>query len=257
MIDLVLVGAAGRMGRAIEVAARASDDLRVRGRADLAVVAGAASAEENWSESAEILVRPGDVVIEFSSPSGARQIAGLCAERGASLVSGTTGLSDVDEAAMRAASERVPVVRAANFSVGVAILHRALEAALAVLPADWDVEIIERHHRHKADSPSGTALVLAQRVARRRGVDERSLRSGRSGRTAGRAPGEIGIHSVRGGSMTGDHTVLLAGEGEWIELRHVAQDRSAFARGALAAARFVAHAGPGFYTLEDVLTGRR
>ena len=257
MIELVLVGAAGRMGRAIEAVAAASDDVRVHGRADLAVMVGGAAAEENWSESAEILVRPGDVVIEFSSPAGARQIAGLCAERGAPLVSGTTGLSDVDEAAVRAASARVPVVRAANFSVGVAVLHRALEAALAVLPADWDVEIIERHHRHKADSPSGTALALAQRIAKRRGVDDRALRAGRSGRSSGRPAGEIGMHSVRGGSLVGDHTVLLAGEGEWIELRHVAQDRSALARGALAAARFVAHASPGFYTLEDVLTGRR
>jgi 4-hydroxy-tetrahydrodipicolinate reductase len=256
VIDLVLVGAAGRMGRAIEAAARASGDLRVHGRADLALAGVGTAAEENWSESAEILVRPGDVVIEFSSPAGSRRIAELCAERGAPLVSGTTGLSDADEAAVRAAAQRVAVVRAANFSLGVAILHQALEAAMSVLPDDWDIEIIERHHRHKVDSPSGTALALAQRAAKWRGVGEDAMRAGRSGRTAGRPAGEIGMHSVRGGSLVGDHTVLLAGEGEWIELRHVAQDRSAFARGALAAARFVAHASPGFYTLEDVLAGR-
>jgi 4-hydroxy-tetrahydrodipicolinate reductase len=148
------------------------------------------------------------------------------------------------------------VVHAANFSLGVALLQGALRAVLEVLPEDWDVEIIERHHRHKADSPSGTALDLARRVMKRRGLPDEALRPGRSGRSSTRAAGEIGMHSVRGGSLVGDHTVVLAGEGEWLELRHVAQDRAAFARGALAAARFVAHARPGFYTLEDVLTGR-
>lgn len=256
MIDLILVGAAGRMGRAIEAALEKSDQFRLRGRVRRGAVPAGAPADETWSESAESLVRPGDVVIEFSSPAGARRMAELCFERGAALVSGTTGLGEADEAAMRAASERVPVVRAANFSLGVALLHQALGAALASLPDDWDVEIIERHHRHKADSPSGTALALALRVQNRRGLDERSIRSGRSGRSSGRPAGEIGMHSVRGGSLVGDHTVVMAGEGEWLELRHVAQDRSAFARGALAAARFVARARPGFYTIEDVLTGR-
>lgn len=256
MIDLVLVGAAGRMGRAIEAAARASSDLRVHGRVDRGPVPAGTAGTESWSENAEILVRPHDVVIEFSSPAGARQIAELCGARGAALVSGTTGLSDADEKAIREAAKRVAVVRAANFSLGVALLHRALEAVLAARPAGWDVEIIERHHRHKADSPSGTALALAHRVLKWSGAEPDVLRAGRSGRSPGRAPNEIGMHSVRGGSLVGDHTVLLAGEGEWLELRHVAQDRSAFARGALAAARFVAHADPGFYTLEDVLTGR-
>jgi 4-hydroxy-tetrahydrodipicolinate reductase len=256
VIDLVLVGAAGRMGRAIEAAARASNDLRIHGRVDREAVPAGRPEAETWSENAEILVRPGDVVIEFSSPAGARQMAELCVARGAPLVSGTTGLSEADEAAIRTAAQRIAVVRSANFSIGIALLHRALAAVLAARPADWDVEIIERHHRHKADSPSGTALALAQRVLESRGAEEGKLRAGRSGRSSGREKNEIGMHSVRGGSMVGDHTVLLAGEGEWLELRHVAQDRAAFARGALAAARFVARARPGFYTLEDVLTGR-
>ena len=197
----------------------------------------------------------GVVVVDFSSPTGLRSVAALCAERGASLVSGTTGLAPDDEAVIAAAARRVPVLRAANFSLGVAALQRALDAALAALPASWDVEIIERHHRRKADSPSGTALALARAVQERRGA-QAALRLGRSGLTGERPAGEIGMHSVRGGTWVGDHSVLLAGDGEWIELRHVAEDRAAFASGALAAARFVAQAKPGLYTLGDLLGGR-
>lgn len=256
MIELVLVGAAGRMGRAVEAAALTSKEFRIHGRVDHVAAPAGAPADAGWSENAEILLRPGDVVIDFSSAAGTRRMAELCAERGAPLVSGTTGLGAEDDAALRQAAGRVAVVRASNFSLGIALLQGALRAVLEVLPDDWDVEIIERHHRHKADSPSGTALDLARRVLKRRGLKDDALRSGRSGRSSARAAGEIGMHSVRGGSLVGDHTVLLAGEGEWLELRHVAQDRAAFARGALAAARFVARARPGFYTLEDVLTGR-
>jgi 4-hydroxy-tetrahydrodipicolinate reductase len=156
---------------------------------------------------------------------------------------------------MRAAAATVPVVRAANFSLGVAALRRALHAALEALPASFDVEIIERHHRLKRDSPSGTALRLARDVAAQRGGPE-AMRHGREGAVGPRPAGEIGVHAVRGGDLVGDHTVLLAGPGEWLELRHVAQDRRAFAEGALAAARFVARARPGLYTLEEVLAPR-
>ena len=145
------------------------------------------------------------------------------------------------------------MLRASNFSMGVVAPRRALEAALVLLPPNWDLEIVERHHRAKADSPSGTALSLARTAGERRGAASGALRHGREGRVGPRPPGEIGMHAVRGGSWVGDHTLLLAGEGEWLELRHVAQDRSAFAHGALAAARFVAGAKPGLYTLDDVL----
>jgi 4-hydroxy-tetrahydrodipicolinate reductase len=125
-------------------------------------------------------------------------------------------------------------------------------SALATLPRTWDAEIVERHHRGKADSPSGTALVLAREIAAQRGYPEEALRYGRQGKVGARPDAEIGIHAVRGGSLVGDHDVILAGPGEWLELRHIAQDRSAFAHGVLAAARFVATARPGLYTLEDV-----
>ena len=191
-------------------------------------------------------------MIEFSAPDVCAAVARLCAGRGAALVSGTTGLSAEEEETVRAASLKVAVVRAANFSLGVATLRRALEAALAGLPAGWDIEIVERHHRGKVDSPSGTALALA-RVAQAVRGSSGSLRHGREGRVGRRQPGEIGVHAVRGGTWVGDHAVLLAGEGEWLELRHVAQDRGAFAHGAIAAARFVADAGPGLYNLDDVM----
>jgi 4-hydroxy-tetrahydrodipicolinate reductase len=256
------------MGIAVENAAASADDLSVKARVDQAPDAtgpGAGRAEYKERpvagrdgivpiERLSALLEPGDVVVEFSSPEGAVRSGRACAERGVPLVSGATGLGAEDEAALRAASSRVPVLRAANFSLGVLALRRALEAAVRSLPPSWDIEIIERHHRRKVDSPSGTALMLAREGARLRGLEEKSIRHGRSGRVGARPPDEIGVHAVRGGTWVGDHAVLLAGEGEWIELRHIAEDRAAFAHGALAAARFVARATPGLYTLEDVLS---
>jgi 4-hydroxy-tetrahydrodipicolinate reductase len=200
------------------------------------------------------VVAAGDVVVEFSSPKGARDCAALCAERRAGLVSGSTGLAPADEAAIRTASTQTAILRASNFSLGVLALRRALNAALGGLPATWDVEVVERHHRGKADSPSGTALSLVEDLRSARGTPNAPMRFGREGRTGPRPPGEIGVHAVRGGTWVGEHEVLLAGEGEWVELRHVAQDRLAFATGALAAARFVASAPPGLYTLESLAT---
>ena len=280
MIRLVLVGAAGRMGRAVEAAAAGATDLRIVARVDrsenfpggsgvgggggagagmapgtgVPVKAGAESADP-WSEDVASVARAGDVVVDFSGPEGARAAAAACAERGAALVTGSTGLTAADEQALRDAATRVAVLKASNFSLGVAALRQALRTALGALPASWDVEIVERHHRKKVDSPSGTALTLASDVRAARGLPEDALRHGRQGAAGPRPAPEVGVHAVRGGTWVGDHLVLLAGEGEWLELRHVAQDRAAFAHGALAAARFVANAPAGFYTLEAVLRG--
>ena len=248
---VVLVGAAGRMGRAVEAAAMAAGDVEIAARVDERPDLSAGNGV--WSaEAAQVLAR-GDVVVEFSSPRGAREAAAACAARGAALVSGSTGLSSEDEAALRTASRKIAVFRASNFSLGVAALRIALQAALEALPATWDVEIVERHHRLKKDSPSGTALALADDIGKARSLPISALRLGRQGAAGPRPAAEIGVHAVRGGSWVGDHLVLLAGEGEWLELRHVAQDRAAFAHGALAAARFVTTAGPGWYTMEDML----
>lgn len=147
------------------------------------------------------------------------------------------------------------MLRASNFSVGVAALRRALAAALAAVPRTWDVEIVERHHRMKKDSPSGTAITLAADVLAARGLGPEALRHGREGAVGARTASEVGMHSVRGGTWVGDHAVLLAGEGESVELRHIAQDRAAFAHGAVLAARFVAAAAPGLYGIDALLTG--
>jgi 4-hydroxy-tetrahydrodipicolinate reductase len=252
MIPLVVVGAAGRMGRAVEQAAEGTPGYFIKARVDRAASHPAGVA--GWVEETGTVLSAGDVAVEFSSPLACAALAGLCAERGAGLVSGTTGLDAAQDEAVRQAARRVPVVRAANFSLGLAVLRRALAAALEGAPRGWDVEIVERHHRMKADSPSGTALTLAQDVVARRSADPGALRFGRErGRTGPRPAEEIAVHALRGGTWVGDHAVLLAGEGEWLELRHAVQDRLAFAQGALAAARFVTGAAPGLYTLEDVL----
>jgi 4-hydroxy-tetrahydrodipicolinate reductase len=248
----VVVGAAGRMGRAVIEAMRGQPDLRLKACVD--VSENRAPADGVWSSDLEAVTARGDVVVEFSTPAGCRAAARTCAARGASLVSGTTGLTSEDEAELHAAAKQVAVVRASNFSLGLAVLRHALRTTLPAL-AGWDVEIVERHHRLKTDSPSGTALTLARDAAAARGLAaDAALRFGRSGRAGPRSAGEIGVHAVRGGTWVGDHTVLFAGDGEWIEMRHVAQDRGAFAQGALAAARFTIAVGrAGIYNIEDVL----
>ena len=253
MTRVVVVGAAGRMGRAVEAAAATAGDIEIAARVDRSgsFPAGAAG----WTADLEAALAPGVVVIEFSTPDAAAAAAAVCAARGVPLVSGATGLSAAQEAALQAAAARVPVLRASNFSVGVAVLRRALAAALAAAPRTWDVEIVERHHRMKKDAPSGTALTLAADVLAARGLDRSALRHGREGAVGARTPDEVGVHAVRGGTWVGDHAVLLAGEGETVELRHVAQDRAAFAHGALLAARFVAKAAPGLYGIDALLTG--
>ena len=253
MIDVVLLGAAGRMGVAVQAAAAAAADFRFTALVDLARFHPAGAA--GWSTDLATVVKPGDVVVDFSSADGVRVAAAVCAAKGAALVSGSTGLAEADQALLQEAARRVPVLRANNFSLGVAALRVALRAALAAVPGSWDVEIVERHHRLKKDSPSGTALTLAGDVRAARGWPASALRHGRDGLVGPRPGPELGVHAVRGGTWVGDHQVLLAGEGEWLELRHVAQDRSAFAQGALAAARFLVKAAPGEYTMEDVLRG--
>jgi 4-hydroxy-tetrahydrodipicolinate reductase len=252
MIPIVLVGAAGRMGRAVAEALAGADNLRLKARIERSEIPAPKDGVSPWGHDPAAVVVRGDVVVEFSSAPAVAVVAGLCAERGAALVSGTTGLGEREEAALRAAAAKVAVVRAANFSLGVLALRRALASVLAAVPGSWDVEIVERHHRQKLDAPSGTALQLARDAASARGYPGDAVRHGRSGRIGARPDAEIGIHALRGGTWVGDHAVVLAGRGEWIELRHVAEDRGAFAQGVLAAARFAATAGPGFYTLEDV-----
>jgi 4-hydroxy-tetrahydrodipicolinate reductase len=240
------------MGRAVVETAAADPGFIVRAGVDRAPRPRDWDPALPWAEQAEQVLAPGDVAVEFAGPEGAVLAAAACAAKGAALVSGGTGLTDAQEQAVRSAADSIAILRSANFSLGVLALRRALNAVLSAIPS-WDVEIVERHHRSKQDSPSGTALMLARAAAEQRGYPASSLRHGREGRIGTRPTAEIGVHAVRGGSWVGDHSVLLAGPGEWLELRHVAQDRVAFARGALVAAEFLAKAKPGLYTFEAVL----
>ncbi len=190
-----------------------------------------------------------DVVVDFSLPEA---LLGALPHLGqAALVSGTTGLDP--DAIHRVQRHRGPVLLASNFSTGVNVLMALVERAARSLPS-FDVEIVEAHHRRKVDAPSGTALALARTVATARGVEvERALQHGRVGRTGAREPGTIGIHALRGGSVTGHHAVWLAGEGERLVLTHEASSRTIFARGAIRAAKWIARKAPGCYTMGQVL----
>jgi 4-hydroxy-tetrahydrodipicolinate reductase len=177
-----------------------------------------------------------------------------CAEIGTAIVIGTTGLEAKHFEAMRTTAQEIPLVYGRNMSVGVNVFMDLVARAAALLGEEYDVEILEAHHRHKVDAPSGTALALGEQVAEARGRTLRDLAVyTREGRTGPRVPGTIGFSAVRGGNVVGDHTVFFIGPEEQVELTHRARDRAAFARGALHAARWAAGRAPGYYSMSDVL----
>jgi 4-hydroxy-tetrahydrodipicolinate reductase len=260
-VRLVVSGATGRMGRALAGLIRAAPDLELLGGISRS------SYERGWAgtagfpaiespESAEWLLRDTDVVVDFSSPALFRRLVGSQREHleGCALVVGTTGLEPQDLAVLRELAERAPVLPAPNFSIGVNLLVALAEQTARVLGTGYDVEIVEAHHRRKVDAPSGTALQLGRAVARGLEVDfEQSRRDGRSGQSAERESGEIGLHAVRGGDIVGEHRVLFIGERERVELAHLAASRELFAEGALLSARWVVGQPPGLYSMRDVL----
>lgn len=196
-----------------------------------------------------------DVVIDFSAPAALGTALEYCLASGTALVTGTTGCDAVMAGQMMVASAHVAVLRAANFSLGVAVLKHLLREAAAALPK-WDAEIVEMHHRAKRDAPSGTALALGHAVALGRGmVAETPFVLSREGQTEGRSLGSVGFAAIRGGDIVGEHTAMLIGQGERLELVHRATDRSVFARGALHAAYWLSQRAPGVWTLDDVLAG--
>lgn len=264
MIRIIVIGAAGRMGRRLVANIAASDDLKLTGAVergdseflgrDAGAVAGAGELGVNISAELTPLLENADAIIDFSTGKVVDN-ARAAAVKGLSAVIGTTGLAADDLAALRElAANGAKIVQAANFSVGVNLLFFLTEQAAKTLPEDFDVEIIEAHHRGKKDAPSGTAVTLAETVAKVRGWSyAEAVRHGRQGLTGARTPHEIGMHSIRGGDIVGDHTVMFASEGERMELTHRAGNRDTFARGALRAVRFLAAAGPGLYDMRDVL----
>lgn len=257
-VRIVLSGATGRMGTTLAALMRDDPSFRLVGGIGRTPEGGCdiGCPVEATPETAGPLLRDADVVIDFSAPELLRR---MLEQHGASmdgvaLVVGTTGLLPEEQALLDRHAERAPVLQAANFSVGVNLLAALAERAAAVLGDDYDVEIVEAHHRRKVDAPSGTALALGEAVARGRGVSLADVRvDGRSGRPGARPRGEIGFHALRGGDIVGEHQVMLVGERERVTLGHVAQDRALFAEGALRAARWIAGRAPGVYTLRDVL----
>ncbi len=200
------------------------------------------------------LAHASQVLIDFTTPAALEATLDACCDGRAALVVGTTGLEPHHHALIDRAAANIAVLQAANTSLGVALLSRLVEQAARALGPDWDIEISELHHRQKSDAPSGTALALGASAARGRGIDlgQRSER-GRDGVSARRQPGNIGFSSLRGGTAAGDHMVLLAGDGERIELWHRAENRVIFARGALRAAAWLAGKPAGRYAIDDVL----
>jgi 4-hydroxy-tetrahydrodipicolinate reductase len=234
-LRIALVGAAGRMGQAIADVA-ASENAEIVAKSDL---------------GDEIALAGADVLIDFSHPDASRSICDAAIKSKVPLVMGTTGHSTKQREEIAAAAKQIAVVFASNFSVGVNALFALTERAAKILGDDFDLEIVEVHHRMKKDAPSGTAKTLAEILQRAR--QTKNLRHGREGISGEREKSEIGVHSVRGGDVVGDHTVIFAGQGERVELTHRASSRETFARGALRAARWAVGKSPGLYDMRNVL----
>ncbi len=261
-IRLGVAGATGRMGRAlirlaaddpafVVVAAVTAADDPLLGR-DAGSVAGIEPVHLNLgTETAS----PCDVLVEFTQAAGCVSWARWCAAGGVPLVSGTTGLDEAQQAALRAAAERVPIVWAPNMSIGVNLMLAVAAELAAKLDPAWDIEICETHHRHKTDAPSGTARAFLEAVSAARGQPSDKLAVyGRAGSSGPRPAGQIGVHAIRMGEIVGEHEVHFTSAAESLTLRHRAFSRDTFAAGALRAARWLVGKPPGLYTMRDVLT---
>ena len=255
---LAVVGASGRMGRAVVRLAREAGAEIVcaigasdMGR-DVGELAGIGVIGTSVTDSLGALDHArADVVVDFSAPAVTLALAPIAAAARCAIVSGTTGLADDGRAALALAAKRVPVLWEPNMSLGVHVLSQLVSQAVRLL-ADWDIEIVETHHRLKIDAPSGTALRLAE-VAQAARADATRLVHGRQGKPGARGSSEIGMHALRGGDVIGDHTVHLMGGAERIELTHRATNRDVFAHGAVRSATWIAGKPAAAYTLRDVL----
>ncbi|MEJ6392916.1 4-hydroxy-tetrahydrodipicolinate reductase [Gymnodinialimonas sp. 2305UL16-5] len=263
-LGIAVMGASGRMGQMLIQTIAASDRahlVAVTARpghewigADLGeAMGGAATGVPVLDDPLEAIVKAG-AVIDFTSPAATVAHATLTAQARAVHVIGTTGMSDEDIVKLDAAARHATIIRAGNMSLGVNLLVRLTEQVAAALDADFDVEIVEAHHRHKVDAPSGTALMLGEAAAEGRGVSLAEVADrGRDGITGARARGDIGFSAIRGGDVVGEHDVIFAADGERIVLRHLATDRGIFARGALKAALWGYGRGPGHFSMMSVL----
>jgi 4-hydroxy-tetrahydrodipicolinate reductase len=257
-------GCGGRMGRMVALEAIETRGCRLAGGIeaegspylgrDLGELAGVGTLGLAAGHDALALFRASDVVVDFSAPAASAGHAKIAAATGKALVIGTTGLDAGQLDALKTAAKKAPILHAPNMSVGVTLLLQLVRAAAAELGEDYDIEILEMHHRHKVDAPSGTALALGRAAASGRKVDlAKQTAAARVGVTGPRRPGEIGFAVLRGGDEIGFHRVLFAGPGEVIELSHRATSRRVFARGAVRAAQWLVGRKPGLYAMADVL----
>lgn len=240
MARIGIVGSAGRMGRALaDAIAEADED-----------VAGGVDRGEDATRLAAL----SDVLVDFSSPAALEKTLDACVAEGIPLLVGTTGLTAENHAAIDAAAKSIPVLQTGNTSLGVTMLAALVREAASRLGDDWDIEIVEMHHRNKVDAPSGTAILLGEAAAQGRGINlAANSESGRDGVTGARAKGAIGFAALRGGTVTGEHSVILAGEQERITLSHSAENRAIFAKGAVKGALWLIGKPAGRYTMPDVL----
>jgi 4-hydroxy-tetrahydrodipicolinate reductase len=265
-LRVAVAGAGGRMGRMLIDAVLASTDCRLSGALDVPGSPGLGQdVGAPFGRTCGVVVTSdlhaglagADVLIDFTRPEGTIAHLAVCRALGVRAVIGTTGFTPAQKAEIAAAAEQVAIVFAANMSVGVNVMLRLLDLAARALGEDYDIEVIEAHHRHKVDAPSGTALAMGEVLARARGSDLAALGVfTRHGHTGERPAGAIGFAAVRGGDIVGDHSVLFAGTGERIEITHRSASRVNYAEGGLRAARFLAGRAPGLYGMDDVLAGR-
>lgn len=264
MSKIVVAGAAGRMGRMIISAARGHDNCSITGAferpdspavgQDAGILAGIGEIGVSVTDDAASALEGADVMIDFTIPEAAAEHAVMCAEAGIGMVIGTTGLDPDQKEVITESSLRVPVVFSPNMSVGVNLTFKVIEEVARILGWDYDVEIVEAHHRMKKDAPSGTAVRMLEILSEIRDLEkDKTAVYGRRGMVGPRPSEEIGVHAVRGGDIVGDHTVIFAGPGERIEIVHRAQSRETFARGAVRAALWVSGKEPGMYDMADVL----
>ena len=264
-MKLVVLGAAGRMGRTLVTVIAETEGAVLSGAVeregseaigqDAGLLAGIGTSGVLITDDIDAALAGADGIIDFTAPAASVAMAERAANGSLVHVVGTTGCSPDQDAAIAASAERTPIVKSGNMSLGVNLLAGLVEkAARALGPDAFDIEILEMHHKHKVDAPSGTALLLGEAAAKGRGISlaDNSVRV-RDGHTGPRPEGTIGFATLRGGSVTGEHSVILAGEGERIEISHLAPNRAIFARGAVRAALWAKDRAPGLYTMADVL----
>jgi 4-hydroxy-tetrahydrodipicolinate reductase len=262
-MKIAVAGASGRMGRMLIEAIRNAPDAVLAGALDVAGAPGlGADAAGFLGEDAGVMITDSlaqaladaDFLIDFTRPEGTLKHLEYCAEHGIKVIIGTTGFDDAGKAAIAAAARHTAVVFAPNMSVGVNVTMKLLEMAAKSFAEGYDIEIVEAHHRHKVDAPSGTALQMGEVVAKALGRDLKEVGVfAREGVTGERDPSSIGFATIRGGDIVGDHTVLFAGIGERIEISHKSSSRVTYANGSLRAARFLAGRDSGLYDMQDVL----